>query len=235
MTLRQPVPAPRAWRSDDFADDDWLTVISPSGVAAIASAASDLPIDPHRWAELDRSALLDADAAAALSPAADQLWAGRGFFWLRGLPGDDAELLRRMFWVIGNNLGVPAMQNARGQILSEVFDRFDGAERVVDTRGYESSDELRFHCDGGDSIGLACVRPAPTGGRNGLVSMAAIYNELLEHAPEHLDVLEQGFGLYSRREASSDGSTAGGAVNEGRIPAFAWNTATAARSRRPHH
>jgi hypothetical protein len=63
-------------------------------------------------------------------------------------------LLRRLFWVIGNNLGVPTMQNKRGQVLSEVFDRFDGAERVVDTRGYESSDELTFHCDGGDSIGL---------------------------------------------------------------------------------
>jgi len=52
-------------------------------------------------------------------------WRSKGYFWLRGLPDDDPELLRGLFWVIGNNLGVPTMQNKRGQVLSEVFDRFD--------------------------------------------------------------------------------------------------------------
>ena len=71
------------------------------------------------------------------------------------------------------------MQNARGEILSLVTDRFAGAERGVDTRGYESNDELRFHCDGGDCIGMSCIRQAPEGGTNGLVSLFAIYNEIL--------------------------------------------------------
>ncbi len=223
--LRQRVVGARAWRSADFADEsDWLTTIDAAGVEVLADAAAALPDDPHRWVEVDAADVITDAVAETIAGLAHDLWKGQGFFWLRGLPTDDPELLRRLFWVIGNNLGVPTMQNKRGQVLSEVFDRFDGAERVVDTRGYESSDELTFHCDGGDSIGLACVRPAPTGGQNGLVSMAAIYNELLDAEPEHLDVLERGFGLYSRREASSDGTTAGGAVNDRRLPSFAWNT-----------
>ena len=223
--LRQPVTGPRVWRSADFADEsDWLTTIDDAGVEALAEAAAVLPDDPHRWVEVDAGDVMTDRVGDAIAAVAHDLWRGKGYFWLRGLPVDDPVLLRRLFWVIGNNLGVPTMQNKRGQVLSEVFDRFEGAERVVDTRGYESSDELTFHCDGGDAIGLACVRPAPTGGQNGLVSMAAIYNELLDSQPEHLDVLERGFGLYSRREASSDGSMAGGAVNEQRLPSFAWNT-----------
>ena len=205
--LRQPVTGPRSWRSADFDDDsDWLTAIDDAGVEALVAAAAVLPDDPHRWVDLDADDVITDAVGDAIAGVASDLWHGKGYFWLRGLPADDPELLRRLFWVIGNNLGVPTMQNKRGQVLSEVFDRFGGAERVVDTRGYESSDELTFHCDGGDSIGLACVRPAPTGGQNGLVSMAAIYNELLANQPEHLDVLERGFGLYSRQEASSDGS-----------------------------
>ena len=218
----QPVVGARAWRSADFrSPSDWLTEIDGSVVAILADAAAELPADPHRWVDVDAAALLRPDVADALRHAGDDLWDGKGFFWLRGLPADDPELLRRIFWVIGNNLGEPVMQNARGQVLSEVTDRFAGAERGVDTRGYESNDELRFHCDGGDSIGLACVRPAPTGGENGLVSLAAIYNELLDHHPEHLAVLERGFPLYARKEEGGDASTHG-KVNQRRIPVFGW-------------
>ena len=104
---------------------------------------------------------------ALLHRARDELATGRGFVLLRGLDASDIERLRRVFWIIGNGLGEPVMQNARGEVLSLVADRFAGAERGVDTRGYESNDELRFHCDGGDCIGMSCVRQAPEGG-NGL-------------------------------------------------------------------
>ena len=70
----------------------------------------------------------------------------------------------------------------------------------MDSRGYESNDELNFHCDGGDCIGLACVRPSPTGGESGFVSLLAVYNELLAEAPELLEPLYEGFPLYQRKE-----------------------------------
>ncbi len=192
--------------------------MSADAVSVLTDAAGRLPLDPERWAD-HLGVAIDAGVGEVIAPLADQLWEGPGFFWLRGLPAGDADQLRRLFWIVGNNLGDPVMQNARGEILSEVTDRFAGAERGPDTRGYESNDELRFHCDGGDSIGLCCVLAAPSGGDNGLVSLRAIHDEMAVNHREHLPVLEQGFSLYSRREASSDGAT-GGTVHQQRIPVF---------------
>ncbi|MEM7020096.1 MAG: TauD/TfdA family dioxygenase, partial [Pseudomonadota bacterium] len=155
--------------------------------------------------------------------ASNELTAGKGFVLLRGLPADDPEMLRRMFWIIANQLGQPVMQNARGEILSEVFDRFAGQPRGVDTRGYESNDELRFHCDGGDCIGMSCLRQAPEGGVNGLVSLLSIYNEILASQPHFVEILQRGYPLYSRKEKGDVESTAKlGKVQERRIPVFAW-------------
>ena len=208
------------WRSTDRPSvDAWRSTLSEAALETIVDAAARLPLDPQRWSD-DPSAVVDPVVGEAIATLAAQLWDGSGFFWLRGLPADDADLLRSMFWVIGNNLGEPVMQNARGEILSEVTDRFAGADRGPDTRGYESNDELRFHCDGGDSIGLCCVHAAPVGGENGLVSLSAIREEIAERHPEHLPVLERGYALYSRRESSPEGST-GGRVNARRIPVFA--------------
>ncbi len=208
-----------AWRSSDRASvDGWRSTISADAVSVLTDVAGRLPADPERWAD-DLGVAIDAGVGEVIAPLAEQLWDGPGFFWLRGLPAHDADQLRRLFWILGNNLGDPVMQNARGEILSEVTDRFAGAERGPDTRGYESNDELRFHCDGGDSIGLCCVFAAPTGGDNGLVSLGAIHDEIAAAHHEHLPVLEQGFALYSRREASSDGTT-GGTVHQQRIPVF---------------
>ena len=208
-----------AWRSTDRPTvDAWRSSLTDDAVRAITAAAARLPEEPARWAD-DPSEATDASVGAVLAELSTQLWDGPGFFWLRGLPAVDADQLRRLFWVVGNTLGEAVMQNARGEILSEVTDRFAGAERGPDTRGYESNDELRFHCDGGDSIGLCCVIAAPTGGDNGLVSLRAIREEIVAHHPEHLPVLERGFALYARREASPDGST-GGTVNARRIPVF---------------
>lgn len=212
--------SPDAWRSCDHESvDAWRSTLSADAILVLARVADRLPLNPERWAD-DVSMAREAAAVEVLAPLAERLWDGPGFFWVRGLPADDADQLRRLFWVLGNNLGDPVMQNARGEILSEVTDRFAGAERGPDTRGYESNDELRFHCDGGDSIGLCCVRTAACGGDNGLVSLRAIYDEIRAHHQEHLSLLQRGFALYARREASSSGS-AGGVVNERRIPVFA--------------
>ena len=116
------------------------------------------------------------------------------------------------------------MQNAKGELLSVVADRFAGAERGVDTRGYESNDELRFHCDGGDCIGMSCIRQAPRGGTNGLVSLFAIYNEILEQYPKAFARAYTGYPLYARKEQGDAESTKKlGQVQQTRIPVFAWH------------
>lgn len=221
--LGRPVDPARAWRSADFAgDEDWITRLSNEEIDALEQMADALPARCADWVDFDVLAQTPARLRDRLAQLASELRDGKGFLVLRGLDARDQEKLRRMFWIVGNHMGTPAMQNARGEILSEVFDRFAGAERGPDTRGYESNDELRFHCDGGDCIGLGCVRQSPTGGESGLVSLLAIYNELLANHPEHLAALYHGFPLYVRKEKEGDGGgTREASIQARPIPVFA--------------
>ncbi len=217
----------RAWRGAELADGDWITHLSVDETKAFYDLADALPSEDTAWVDTDLRQIMDATVVETLRKASDELATGRGFVLLRGLDASDLERLRRVFWIIGNGLGEPVMQNARGEILSIIADRFAGAERGVDTRGYESNDELRFHCDGGDCIGMSCIRQAPEGGTKGLVSLFAGYNEILANYPQHLDALMQGFPLYSRKEQGDAESTKNlGRVQQTRIPVFAWHEGT---------
>lgn len=212
----------RAWRGEDFqAEQDWVTHLLPEEVQELEQIAAELPPRSAEWVGMKPDQMTRPLIESRLQGVARELGDGRGFALIRGLDASEPETLRGMFWAIGNHLGTPVMQNTRGEILSEVRDLYAGAPRGIDTRGFESNDELRFHADGGDCIGMACVRQAPSGGANGLVSLLSIYNELLAHHPEHLDVLCRGFPLYVRKEKGAAGSRLG-KVNEKRIPVFAW-------------
>jgi alpha-ketoglutarate-dependent taurine dioxygenase len=223
-TAGERITDARAWRGAELADADWITRLSADEIDALYGMAEALPSDVTAWLDFDPTRIMDPHVADMLHAASDELATGRGFVLLRGVDANDTERLRRVFWIIGNGLGEPVMQNARGEVLSIIADRFAGAERGVDIRGYESNDELRFHCDGGDCIGMSCVRQAPEGGTNGLVSLFAVYNEILASHPQHLDVLMQGFPLYSRKEKGDAESTKKlGKVQQRRIPVFAWH------------
>jgi len=214
----------RAWRGAALAQSDWITHLSEAEVSALYDAADALPSEDSGWLDDDSREIISPVLEELLRNASDELAQGKGFVLLRGLDANDTERLRRAFWIISNGLGDPVMQNAKGEVLSIVVDRFAGAERGVDTRGYESNDELRFHCDGGDCIGMSCIHQATEGGTNGLVSLFTLYNEILTHHPQYLDALRQGFPLYSRKEKGSTESTKNlGKVQQRRIPVFAWH------------
>lgn len=221
--LGSPIGAHRAWRASDFArPTDLATVLTAEERADLVAIAEDLPPDVGDWLDRPLYGISTPRLRTRFQALANEMGKGRGLLWIRGLETEDPERLRRMFWVLGNHLGEPVMQNARGEVLSEVYDRFAGAPRGRDSRGYESNDELNFHCDGGDMIGLACVRPSPEGGESGFVSLLAVYNALLEEAPEVLAPLYRGFPLYQRKEKESDGeSERSASVSNGRLPVFA--------------
>ena len=187
--------------------------------------AAALPPDPASWTEAVPRPTDSAALQRRIDDLARELALGRGFVFVRAAEAElDPAQLRARFWWLSHQLGQPISQNARGQVLTEVVDRFAGQPRGVDTRGYESNDELRFHADGGDVIGLACARQAPRGGRNGLVSMLAVYNALRADHPEHLEVLLRGFPIYMRKEAGDASATRSlGKVQDRRIPVFAWH------------
>ena len=220
-----PILDRRGWRGDDLQrPSDWVVELSTGQRDGLKQLADQLPSSSELWLNAGAVENTPTEVQTLINQTKEELAFGRGFTLIRGADAADAERLRRVFWTLGVAVGNPVMQNAKGEVLSIVADRFAGAQRGRDTRGYESNDELRFHCDGGDCIAMCCIRQAPRGGMNGLVSLFSIYNEMLANHPEHLEVLKRGYALYSRKEKGDTESTKNlGKVQQNLIPVFAWH------------
>ena len=131
---------------------------------------------------------------------------GRGFALLRGLPierysPDDARLL---FWGLAGHVGTAEGQDRAGNRMHQVTDTGKRVDGDNSTRGYETSDELMFHNDGGDAFMLLCMRTARTGGTSKLMSTGALFNEILRRRPDLARVVQQPFHFDSRAQNAAD-------------------------------
>ena len=104
----------------------------------LAKVAASMPARGSDWVGLSAADMTTERLTGRQGEVARELRDERGFALIRGLDAHDAEALRRMIWVIGNHRGTAVMQNARGEILREMFDRFAGAPHGIDPPGYES-------------------------------------------------------------------------------------------------
>ncbi len=192
VILKQAITGPAAWKGPDIAADPaWLYHFTPEDIAVIDAALATLKSRGRAFpafgaADFPIDALLP-----RLRAWADELENGRGFKLLRGLPVarySDAEI-KAVTYGIGLHLGQPVCQNPRGDLLGEVMNVGDVNDK--NTRVYETNLYLPYHSDPSDVVGLLCVRKAAQGGLSSLVSVAAIYNQILQRHPELL-------GLYYR-------------------------------------
>jgi hypothetical protein len=183
---------PSAWRNDTLGGKDALTYrLIDTQLDAI-----DALLEQTR-----AKGLHDVEAPQFHHPAIDGTLAelydtimhGRGLVILSGLTRDrySDEQLERIYWGIGTHWGRAAVQSVYGDRMGYVQandnDRF--------ARGYRSSDELVFHCDTQELVGLACIQKAAEGGTSRMVSSLAVHNELLRLRPDLLPALYEGYYL----------------------------------------
>ena len=223
-TEGKPITGVRAWRGADVASTEWVTHLSANEVNALNVLAHNLPLNDSEWPSHQALAQSDPSLSLMLSNASQALSHGRGFVLLQGLDAGDVEQLRRVFWIIGTGLGEPVMQNAREKCSAWL----QTALRERSAASIPGGMKATMNCDsiamGGDCIGMSCIRQAPRGGTNGLVSLFAVYNEILEKHPQHLPALTRGYPLYARKEQGDAESTKKlGQVQQTRIPVFAWH------------
>lgn len=187
-----PINGPAAWRGRDFTDDRrWIHVLTPEAIALLDSALAHLKSRGLRYPDFDRDDFPIHALAPDLAGYADELENGRGFLLLRGLPVQrySEEDLNTVYYGLGLHMGTPVRQNPRGDMLGAVMNVGDVSSKT--TRVYETNLYLPYHSDPSDVVGLLCVRKAMQGGLSSLVSVAAIYNEILRRQPELM-------GLYYR-------------------------------------
>jgi len=203
---RTPIEHPSAWRTADVADDRaWRVELGAADIAEIERALAGVQ---RRGLSAGQFAAGDFPLPTVdrvLQRCRDDVLNGRGFVLLRGLPvaGRELETIRTLYWGIGLRLGTPVTQNQNGDLMAEISDR--GLDvTALNVKPSQTNAEQRPHSDPADVVALLCVRRPESGGLSRIASSLAIYNEILAHHPDYLEVLHRGFHHDLRGDAAKD-------------------------------
>ena len=216
--LESPVSGAAVWTGVQLSGrSDWILPLSAAEVAEIDAALASVKAAGARLFEFGAGHFPLPTLAARLAAVREEVAEGRGFAVLRGLPIaryslDDARLL---FWGLASHVGQPEGQDRAGNLMHQVTDTGKRVDGDNSTRGYETNDELHFHNDGGDAFMLLCVRAAQEGGMSKLVSVGALFNEMLRRRPDLARVAQQPFHFDSRSQNAAEKVQV--------VPVFTWH------------
>lgn len=194
----EPIEGPFVWNGADMAQtDEWKYPLADQHVAELEAAAVHAEATGKPIEDLTRDDFPLGTYRAELAQIADDLENGRGFVLIRGLPVQSYTLKRSatIYWGIGQHLGIPVSQNGNAAMLTHVRNeggkegQFAGSLNMK--RGYNSNQQLDYHSDSSDVVGLLCLHPAKVGGISTISSSAAIHNELMRTRPDLLELLYQ--------------------------------------------
>ena len=192
LICKQKLTGPAVWTGPQLAGDfSWRHQLTDSAIEAIDDALANVRAKGLSYPNFGLEDFPLPGLETDFKRYANDLENGRGFLLLRGLPvhrysDNDINII---YYGIGLNLGIPVRQNPKGELLGSVMNVGDVTKKT--TRVYETNLYLPYHSDPSDVVGLLCIRKAREGGLSSLVSVAAVYNEILEKHPEYL-------GLYYR-------------------------------------
>jgi hypothetical protein len=88
-------------------------------------------------------------------------------------------------------------QNRKGDLVGHIRDL---GRRGPYERAYATNEDLGFHTDSTDFVGLMCLRPALYGGASFVASSGLLYNFVVEEHPEYLPILNKNFPTDWRSE-----------------------------------
>ena len=211
--LTSKIRTPAAWVGADFeGDDSWVHALPKQALDAIDLSVRGLDETAKDDLSFSKADFPLGAFSEDLTRYANELENGRGFFLLRGLPVErySENELRAIYFGIGLHLGAPVGQNPQGDLLGTVMNLGDPQDK--NTRVFQTNLYLPYHTDPSDVVGLLCLRKAQRGGLSSLVSAAAVYNEIIEQAPEYL-------GLFYRAYHYAHLRTNG----VGRSPVFSYH------------
>jgi hypothetical protein len=212
--LTHPITGPRAWRAVTIDERrSWNYPLSQRCLTALDETIHQLRSHPRTIAELQVPDTPCAACVPDLQPARATLETGRGFVILEGLAGLPYSLVEQqvVYWLVGQLLGQPVVQNVQGTLLYDVRDtgqdvRYGARFSVTNAgTGYHTDNSFGEHVV--DYVGLLCLRTARSGGENKLVSVYSLHNALLSDHCAVLPTLYEPF-LFERRGGLRPGDAA---------------------------
>ena len=204
------VECPAAWRGSELPSlDDMAYHFSEQDVEEVLSALTAAAATGRPARELTAEDFPLPLLAPRIVEWRKQLADGLGFVVIRGIPVErwsnaEAELF---FWCFGLHVGKPGEQNPDGHLLGHVIDT--GAnQQDSSVRLYKTAENIDYHCDAADVVGLLCLKKARAGGHSRIASSVAVFNELVKRRPELVSRLFEPFQLDIRdKEVNEAGST----------------------------
>lgn len=199
----QPVVDPAAWSAADLeADKGWVHELSETDVAELDGLIETLEPRISTVLDIKKADVVLPTLGPRLEAVADDVINGRGLALIRGVPVERYTRLQSAiaFWCIGGFVGDPVSQNAKGHLLGHVADLGGTSLKNPENRGYQTHDQLPFHCDSCDVVSLLCLHPSKSGGESTVTSSLHIYNEMLKRRPELAAALAEAIYRDRRNE-----------------------------------
>ena len=196
------VVSPANWMGADLREhpSQWRVTLGERHINELSEVADRLLAAGVAMGEVTATQFALPTLAPVIREWAREISRGRGFVVVRGLPVADwgHEKAAYVFWGIGHHLGLPGAQNAAQELLGHVRNYADSGPGMV--RQYRTTENILFHCDAADSVGLLCLHPAKEGGQSRIVSSVAVFNAMLATRPDLAARLFEPFPLDRRDE-----------------------------------
>jgi len=193
--LRSLVNDATAWKHADVINDvSWRFAFTADEIAEIDRALRGVQARGWSWGGFGKEHFPLPLFAAKLAAVDDVIRNGRGFALIKGFPVANYSIdeLKVIYWGLGQYMGQVISHNVAGDFVAAVTDL-----QLTDTdpnrRNNTTNQLLDPHTDLADVVTLLCVEKAREGGLSSLVSTVAIHNEIVQHHPEFLEVLYEGF------------------------------------------
>ncbi len=196
------VSGPAVWRGDALADAErWVVRFTEEDFADFERALA--CVSEKHFDDITEIKAVDFPLPhfqERIADLVDQLEHGLGFVLLRGLPiydrfsEDQAAII---YWGIGRHMGSLVPQNRKGDLIGQIRDL---GRRGPHDRAYATNEDLGFHTDSTDFVGLMCLRPSLHGGESFVASTGLLYNFVVDEHPEYLPILSKNFPTDWRNE-----------------------------------
>lgn len=195
----KPVVDPAEWRGADLAKSQrWIFPLDDRDLGRLMDVARSvrkaIGNDPNGLLALPAAAFDFGAYAETIAAIRSELKDGLGAALIRRLPMESMDPLdaAAIYWGIGRHLGQAISNNPEGDLIGHVTD-LGKTQKDPLSRGYQTREEMNFHCDQSTLVALLCVRTPKSGGTSKFASSVAIYNEMLRRDPQAVELLSQPF------------------------------------------
>lgn len=200
--LTKQVSAPNVWSGDELADGGrWIIRFTEEDLADFERALAHVSrMHIKNVTEIRAEDFPLSHFRERIDDIVGRLEHGLGLVLLRGLPiydrfsEDEATII---YWGMGRHMGNLVPQNRKGDLVGRIRDL---GRRGPYERAYATNEDLGFHTDSTDFVGLMCLRPALYGGESFVASSGLLYNFVVDEHPEYLPILTKNFPTDWRSE-----------------------------------